>query len=751
MGVVVSNPDIDSDDTIGALAGLDATPGMVVQTGADAFTKRTLTGTANEVDVANGTGSSGAPTISLPTALTFTGKTVANGTFNSPTLVTPALGTPASGNLMNLKVTRNCATYAEMTALTSGTGLIDNGVYLTYARATEEDGGFGFWRYDSGSSATANGGTILAIDGGGAGRFFRVFNTSFPVDVRWFGFKTGGGNGDATTNTTALQAALDAYYWVILPDGTAYINTITHTQTNRVSGAGIGRTVLVRANSLNNNGFYASAKHDLIYEDFTLDGNRANNTSDGSHGGIRLEGGCLRWRLRNVKATGWRGTFSGSPVGAGLSAIEGSHGQLLGGCWFDDCYDGYALLGHPDARDYGTRLTSNTRNGGIVDDYLGTGSDRFEHHGVTATGNSTTYAGAGLAILDSADCKGYGGTFNTSTLGHGLQHNGADRAEVHGGTFSSNGISGLDFFDSLDGKVFGGYAASNAIRGLEVDSASNGCVINGFQGASNGDVDISVFRSADVQLIGCERNSRGWDSATIASATVSAGGTGYTVGDVLTIVGGTKLTAATLTVATLSGSAVATVTVSNAGNYWTFPTEPVAVTGGTGSGATFTIVGVAEASSTVARLQIEGGHRSGTINLVADACADVRLSHVKATTITDASSEIVSAVACANVAVPVKTASLQNSWVVDTRAVYYKDADGIVHIEGRIKDGTVAGNTLIFTLDAGYRPANTEYFLLGVSGATGLIYIGTDGTVRDLGGSLSATWSSLNGIRFRAA
>lgn len=76
-----------SSATLSALASFN-TNGVMVQTAANTFTGRTLTGTAAEITVTNGNGVSGAPTFSLPSSLTFTSKTITGGTFSSTAAMT---------------------------------------------------------------------------------------------------------------------------------------------------------------------------------------------------------------------------------------------------------------------------------------------------------------------------------------------------------------------------------------------------------------------------------------------------------------------------------------------------------------------------------------------------------------------------------------------------------------------------------------------------------------------------------------
>ena len=74
--------------------------------------------------------------------------------------------------------------------------------------------------------------------------------------------------------------------------------------------------------------------------------------------------------------------------------------------------------------------------------------------------------------------------------------------------------------------------------------------------------------------------------AGVASAAIAAGGSGYSVGNTITVTGG-----AVLTVASVSSGAVTAVTVTTPGTYAAVPTGPVAqtATNGSGTGATFNL------------------------------------------------------------------------------------------------------------------------------------------------------------------
>ena len=77
--------------------------------------------------------------------------------------------------------------------------------------------------------------------------------------------------------------------------------------------------------------------------------------------------------------------------------------------------------------------------------------------------------------------------------------------------------------------------------------------------------------------------------AEAVAAAVVAGGTGYAVGNTLTVVGGLGQLDTELTVTTVSSGVITGITISNAGQYTEIPTNPVSVTGGAGSAATFNL------------------------------------------------------------------------------------------------------------------------------------------------------------------
>ncbi|MFY7965024.1 MAG: GEVED domain-containing protein [Chitinophagaceae bacterium] len=103
-----------------------------------------------------------------------------------------------------------------------------------------------------------------------------------------------------------------------------------------------------------------------------------------------------------------------------------------------------------------------------------------------------------------------------------------------------------------------------------------------FQSYLNG-VTAPVTTGQTISGNGIYRNN-------VPSITVVATGTGYSVGDILTIPGGTFSTPAAVYVLSVGGTgSIISAVLLNAGNYTVAPTGAQSVTGGTGSGATFNV------------------------------------------------------------------------------------------------------------------------------------------------------------------
>lgn len=119
LGVVIGT-DVQAYDADLAAFGGVSTTGFLARTGSGTATTRAVTGTTNEISVANGDGVSGAPTLSLPAVITLTGKTLTGGTFSSPAITTPTgivKGDVGLGSVDNTADAAKPVSTAQQTAL----------------------------------------------------------------------------------------------------------------------------------------------------------------------------------------------------------------------------------------------------------------------------------------------------------------------------------------------------------------------------------------------------------------------------------------------------------------------------------------------------------------------------------------------------------------------------------------------------------------------------------------------------------
>lgn len=452
------------------------------------------------------------------------------------------------------------------------------------------------------------------------------------------GIRAGTNTTDLTTYcANALAAAQTANKALYYPSG-VYLRNVNNVGADDVvvEGDGYQLSIIRQANNTNNYAFLVNGYKRVTFRNLGFDGNKANQTTIGT--GIRAEGAADDLVIEGCKFFDW---YS---IGIGLAGT-GARPQIRNNIFTTNGTYGLISVGFVEGTASGNYAYSNGLHG-----LAATGSS---HKWLFNANHSYYNTGCGILIINSnnSTCSS---NFCWNNTQHGIQHNTVQFGRTVANNCQYNGISGVDFFASPDGVADSDYCDYNTVRGWEIDSTSTrGKISNPISAGNNGDTDVSVFRSASVELIGVNCRIRVWDAGVLLNSghTIAAGGAGYTNGTfTVTVVGGTFLTAAQLSV-TVSGGAVTSInSVVNAGSYWTLPANPVSVTGlSGGAGATITLNWSGINSNTCANLQVIGGGlgTGNSLTIVSGSSSNVRVIGWQGT-IVDSGNHIVSSPACAN-------------------------------------------------------------------------------------------------------
>jgi len=234
--------------------------------------------------------------------------------------------------------------------------------------------------------------------------------------------------------------------------------------------------------------------------------------------------------------------------------------------------------------DTGT-VTNTMLAGSIANAKLTNSSITF---GATAQALGSTVSGLTAVTLDNGAVGATtpaAGTFTTLIGGGGS----ANYEQITGGAtgkavqFQSLG-SDANVSLAIQSKNTGAIDLAAGSSGVNISNGGTVTAITRTNAGGSYTSPPTVAISAPTTAGGVQATAT--STLTQSVPTIVGGGTGYSVSDVLTFVGGTFTVVSTVTVTAVSSGVITAISNAAFGTYTVVPSNPISVTGGTGTGAT---------------------------------------------------------------------------------------------------------------------------------------------------------------------
>lgn len=489
-------------------------------------------------------------------------------------LATPALApgsnVTGTGTAPNLQVARSGLSVVNLAnTFTIGAASADmTAIYNSIATGNWSDG----TKWDVGAAPSSTdivnitNGTNISLDGA---------NTAGTLTVN------AGGTLTAASNSLAVT------------------NTLTNSGSVNVSGGAITVTGASTTGITNS----AGATFTLSSGTVTLGPNGGSNRAFTNNGTLTVSGGTLNINgsFTHTASTGNIFTQSGGDINVDGNAAGVSANSVSG-----------------DIVNFSTGMTASTGifSGGtftIVDPHA------------SSTSAYALSGGASTAINCSASHTfrfGNGTSTDPGTTSGFYVYLFPGSSYLVLGNVVANGGSGVNRFVSTTSNIgiLGDLTinANSEYRASSTTYVAGNIVNNGLLTTSS-TLNLASYSSATVaaatnaQSIG----GSGVFRNAVSAATIASGGTGYVVGDIVTLSGGTSTTAAQFRVTTVSSGGITALQSINYPIYSVAPTYNANLTGGSGSGATVSAVTniLNTTAANMASLTVNNTHATGvTLN-----------------------------------------------------------------------------------------------------------------------------------------